>query len=198
VVYVFDSSESHHCIKKGTCSHSDVFDESSKQDKLRFHPPAVAKHCAKVFAAAKLAPVGEIGLVGTLGSDGLSYVTSSFGPRLGEALRFAEPLGWNRGLGAHPKVLLEVFSGCAHLCSSFEKLGSIIFAFDNVANKADDSLDDDYFLHLLRGIYEFRFGAVHLGILCRTWSVARFPHLRNYMYLVNGLPDLSSSERSLV
>ena len=68
VVYVSDSCESHHCIKKGTCSHSDVFDEYSKQDKLRFHPPAVAEHCATVFAAANLAPAGGIGLVGSLGS----------------------------------------------------------------------------------------------------------------------------------
>jgi len=59
-------------------------------------------------------------------------------------------------------------------------------------------LNDDCFLDLLRGIYEIRFGAVHLGISCRTWSVARFPCLRNYLYLVDGFPDLSRSERSLV
>jgi len=126
------------------------------------------------------------------------YLKNSFGPRPGEALCFASSLGWNRRSGAISKVMLGVFSGCSQLCASFEKLGWKTVSFDNDLNKADDSLSDDCFFDLLRGIYELRLGAVHLRIPCRTWSIATNPLFRNHKHIVDGSPDLSRSECSLV
>jgi len=93
------------------------------------------------------------------------------------------------------RIFLEVFSGSAHLANSFRALGWTVETVDILSGQ--DILDESFFTGLLDRTSCKRFGYIHGGTPCTTFSTAKRPAARSSEH-PRGLPDANTRLRAQV
>ncbi len=94
-----------------------------------------------------------------------------------------------------PKCMLEVFAGSASLSKAVRDLPEWSSAtFDMANDESQNILNDAVFLDLIQSVVDGRYGALHLGVPCTTWTRARRPALRTESFLF-GVPNFPARSR---
>ena len=101
------------------------------------------------------------------------------------------------------KPFLEVFSGCARLSRACAEKGIPAEAWDVLYGPSCNMLDPSASASLLERVRKGEFSAVHLGLPCTSWSLARRSDGRGPMPLrsdesIMGLPSLKASDKQKV